>query len=257
MMNCLKPNFERNMDPELKKFMDDAPHGVVFVSFGSVLQSSQMSEEHRIMFLSAFSELKERVIWKWETEKMVDAPANLLLRKWLPQREILAHPNLKLFVSHGGQSSFQETLCFQKPALFIPVQAEQRQNSFEGVKKGFGLVIPYSEVTEAKLIDSMATILADESYTRNAQFWGSLVMDQINRPLDRAVWWMEYVMRHKPCHHFRHQETSLNFIQRNLIDVYCLLTSILVLIVWVIVKSFRVCLGCIFRGSRDDKKKIL
>ncbi|XP_071750223.1 LOW QUALITY PROTEIN: UDP-glucosyltransferase 2-like [Lepeophtheirus salmonis] len=253
MMNCQEPDFNKNMDPDIKKFIDEAEYGVVYVSFGTFLQSSLMSEEYRQIFIKAFSKLKQRVIWKWETEVMEDTPTNLLLKKWLPQKEILAHPNLKLFVSHAGQSSFQETLCFQKPALFIPVQGDQRQNAYEGVKKGMGLVIPYQELREDNFLSSMESLLQNSNYTQNAQHWGALVMDQINRPLDRAVWWMEYVIRHKPCHHFVQPFHKLNFIQRNLIDVYGFLTLILGLIIYV---NFKIIQCCIHRCSRRRQKSV-
>ena len=97
--------------------MDNAPNGVVYVSFGSVLQASKMSEENRLKLVNAFGKLKEKVLWKWETETMPNLPPNIKLNKWLPQQDILGHPNLKLFVSHGGQSSTQETLCHQKPVV--------------------------------------------------------------------------------------------------------------------------------------------
>jgi glucuronosyltransferase len=67
--------------------------------------------------VDVFSCLKQRIIWKWETEDMEGKPDNVLLSKWLPQQDILAHPKLKLFVSHGGQSSCQESLCYQKPMV--------------------------------------------------------------------------------------------------------------------------------------------
>ena len=69
------------------------------------------------MFLNVFKGLKQKVLWKWETEEMADKPDNVMLSKWLPQQEILAHPNCKLFITHGGQSSFQETLCHKKPVV--------------------------------------------------------------------------------------------------------------------------------------------
>ena len=35
------------------------------------------------------------MIWKWEAE-MPDAPPNVLISSWLPQLDILAHPNVKV-----------------------------------------------------------------------------------------------------------------------------------------------------------------
>ena len=56
-------------------------------------------------------------MWKWESEEMQDKPDNIMLSKWLPQQDILAHPKLKLFITHGGQSSTQEALCHKKPVV--------------------------------------------------------------------------------------------------------------------------------------------
>ncbi len=78
-----------------------------------------MAPAKRLAFLNAFKKLKLKVLWKWETEQMEGQPDNVMLSKWLPQQEVLAHPNVKLFVTHGGQSSFQETLCHKKPVVNI------------------------------------------------------------------------------------------------------------------------------------------
>ena len=95
----------------------DSEHGVIFVSFGSMLKGSLMSEKMRQIFTHAFGKLKQRVLWKWESEEMEGKPDNVMLSKWLPQQDLLAHPNLKLFISHMGQSSSQEALCHKVPVV--------------------------------------------------------------------------------------------------------------------------------------------
>ena len=87
------------------------------MSFGSVLKASVMSDDKLEALLKVFGKLKQKILWKWETDRMKDKPSNVMLHKWLPQQDVLGHPNVKLFVSHGGQCSFQETLCHQKPAV--------------------------------------------------------------------------------------------------------------------------------------------
>ena len=77
-----------------------------------------MPEEKRLLLLNAFSKLKQRVVWKWENE-MKDAPANVMISSWLPQPSLLAHQNVKLFVTHGGAGSIQVNrgelfVCFIK-----------------------------------------------------------------------------------------------------------------------------------------------
>ncbi len=84
----------------------------------TVLETSMMEETKMQLFLSVFRRFPQYdFIWKWETEEMKDKPDNLFLSKWLPQMEILAHTNTKLFISLLGQSSFQESLCHQKQVV--------------------------------------------------------------------------------------------------------------------------------------------
>lgn len=86
----------------LQEFLDTAQHGVIFFSLGSHLQSSKLPKEKMDAFIKVFGSLKQRVIWKFEDESYT-VPANVLIGKWLPQSDILAHPNVQLFITHGGR----------------------------------------------------------------------------------------------------------------------------------------------------------
>jgi glucuronosyltransferase len=48
-----------------------------------------MPAETKRVFTSVFSKLKQKVLWKWETEDMEGKPANVMLKKWLPQQDVL------------------------------------------------------------------------------------------------------------------------------------------------------------------------
>jgi len=72
-------------------FLDEAPDGVIYFSMGSNLKSSQMPEEKKQAFLEAFYKLKQRVLWKWETDSLPGQPGNVKLGKWLPQSDILGN----------------------------------------------------------------------------------------------------------------------------------------------------------------------
>jgi glucuronosyltransferase len=56
---------------------------------GSNLRSSNMKNATRNALLQAFSQLKQRVLWKWETDSLPGQPNNVKLGKWLPQSDIL------------------------------------------------------------------------------------------------------------------------------------------------------------------------
>lgn len=89
------------LTPVLQNYIDNSEHGVVIFSLGSHMQSSKLPKEKIDAFVNVFKKLKQRVIWKFEDESY-EVPSNVLIQKWLPQTDILAHPNVKLFITHGG-----------------------------------------------------------------------------------------------------------------------------------------------------------
>ena len=110
---------------DLETFIQESEHGVIFVSFGSVLQASKMPEHKRKMMLNVFAGLKQKVIWKWEVP-MPDAPENVLISSWLPQTSLLAHSNVVMFVTHGGAGSYQETICHRTPLVGVNISNNYR-----------------------------------------------------------------------------------------------------------------------------------
>lgn len=66
-----------------------SPNGFIYVSFGTVLSPNTMSNDTRNKFTRVFSRLKQTIIWKAEPGQMEDIPNNVVLRKWLPQQDLL------------------------------------------------------------------------------------------------------------------------------------------------------------------------
>ena len=80
--------------------------------------------------------------------------------------------------------------------MSIPVSGDQIPNGRYSEEAGIGKMIPFKEVTEEKLSEAIQALLTDPSYRMKAKELGSLLTDQIDKPLDRAVWWIEYLIRH-------------------------------------------------------------
>ena len=109
-VGCLHCRQGEELPGDLQELLDDHPEGVVYVSFGSSVKPSQMPEERKEIFLKTFARLDHPVIWKWDEESIPNLPKNVILSKWIPQQDLLAHQNLRVFVSHGGLLSVQEAL---------------------------------------------------------------------------------------------------------------------------------------------------
>lgn len=74
----------------LQTFIDTADHGVILFSLGSLLQSHKMPAKALSVFRQVFAQLPQRVIWKTEADIEL-LSENILLSRWLPQRDILGN----------------------------------------------------------------------------------------------------------------------------------------------------------------------
>ena len=81
---------------EIQKFLDDATNGAIFFSLGTNVRSDKMSKDKINAFLDAFSELDQRVLWKFESDSLPNLPGNVMVKKWLPQNDILGQYRLSL-----------------------------------------------------------------------------------------------------------------------------------------------------------------
>ncbi len=86
----------------------------------------------------------------------------------------------------------------------------------------------------------------------SAKKLSGLFTDQIESPLERAVFWTEFVLRHNGTEHLRLGSVDLPSYQRNLVDVYFILTlcaAIPLLLTFFCVRK------CCFRRTVSAEKK--
>merc|ERR1711953_178814 len=211
------------------------------MSFGSIIKPSAMPKEYKQIILNVFARFPQYdFIWKWD-EELPGAPKNVLVSNWLPQQDVLAHPNLKVFITHAGQSSFQETLCHQKPVVAIPVSGDQPINGREVERLGFGKSISFSELKEEELINALDQVLHNPKFTQAAQNVGSLLNDQITRPLDRAVWWIEHIIRHPHMYEGKSPVHKLSWYQYFLLDVLAFGAVLIFIVIQIIKFALKMC----------------
>jgi glucuronosyltransferase len=247
LMNC------RPTDPlpdKLAHFLETAQHGVIFVSFGSLINPSAMPEAKRLAMMAVFSKLKQRVIWKWDAA-MPDAPANVLVSSWLPQPALLAHPNLKLFITHAGAGSLQETICYTTPIIAIPINSDQFVNANEAVLQGLGLKLDWHSLTEESLGAAVEEVVGGPGYQAAVERLQRRVLDRPQHPLDHAVWWLEYLLRHPGNPGMASPGHALHWAQHLLLDVAVVLLATGLLAGWILYRA----IACCCRRGRKVKRE--
>jgi glucuronosyltransferase len=220
-MHCRPANpLPKDLDDFLSGSGED---GFILFSLGSIVKAHEMPDRIRQMFLNVFSKLKQRVIWKWETGTMEGLPKNVKLGKWLPQQDILGHPKIKMFITHGGLLSTEEAVYHGVPLIGFPMFGDQDWNIKQAENLGFALGIDISEMTEDMLLDSINRILHEPKFAQTAKDFSSRFKDRPQKPLDTAVYWTEYIIRHKGAPHMRSAGRDLNFFQYHSFDVIAFL----------------------------------
>lgn len=144
---------------KLQKFLDDATDGAILFTLGSNSKSTYLPQKTLNTLLKVFSTLKQKIVMKWESEVLEGKPDNVFVGTWLPQDDILAHPNIKLFISHCGLGGVVEAKHHGVPVLGLPVYGDQPKNAEIVVNEGWGLSLDLTELTENTLRDSINSIL--------------------------------------------------------------------------------------------------
>lgn len=74
---------------DMENWINNSDSGVIYFSLGSMIKSDTFPKEQLKAFIRAFAKLPQRVLWKWENDTMLDKPDNVMIRKWMPQFDVL------------------------------------------------------------------------------------------------------------------------------------------------------------------------
>lgn len=201
---------------KLKAFLDNSKNGIIYMSLGSNVQSKDLGLEVLQKFLKVFESLSCNVLWKFESNDLPNKPDNVMISKWFPQSDLLAHSSIKIFITQGGQQSMEESIDRGVPMIVIPFLVDQHLNAKIVEKKRIGKRLELDGLKESELLALIEEVLKPE-YKQNVMKLRELIYDQPMTSRERAVWWTEYVIRHKGAKHLEYPGRLVPFYQ-----VYCL-----------------------------------
>ncbi|CAL4184122.1 unnamed protein product, partial [Meganyctiphanes norvegica] len=220
-VGCLGCIEAKELPENLKEFIDQSgEHGVIYFAIGSATKSADMPLNAKLSFVEAFRQLPQHVIWKYEGDDLDDLlPDNVLLQTWLPQQDILGSSLTRVFISHCGQHSLQEASYHSVPVLCLPIAYDQHRNAGRLEAMGQGLQLSWDDVTTDKVQEALKILLSDNKYKDRSLEISRLLKDQKEPPLERALWWIEFAIRHKGVPQLKFTGYNLSLIQYLLLDV--------------------------------------
>lgn len=222
---------KQKLTADLQKFLDDASSGAIYFSMGSNIKSTMFGPGVLEELFQVFAEFKGvRVLFKGEAEnaKVLQSYSNnTLIQAWYPQEAIISHPNLRVFITHGGLLSTTESVYHGVPLIGIPVFGDQQMNMENAASAGYGVKIDLASLSGNTLREAIKKVLYDPQYAQVAKTVSARFRDQIKTPLDTAIYWVEYVARHKGCPHLRSSSIEFPFYKLHNLDVSLVLLLII------------------------------
>ncbi|XP_028283983.1 UDP-glucuronosyltransferase 1-1-like [Parambassis ranga] len=239
----------RNPLPEDLQPWVSGQHGFVVFTLGSMV--SDMPPDTTSVFLEAFRQIPQKVIWRYTGQVPDNVPENVKLMNWVPQNDLLAHPGARAFITHAGSHGLFEGLCHAVPMLMVPFNGDQPDNAERMASREAGVVLDIFSITTESLLQGLNKVINDTRYKENIQRLSALHRDRPHDPLDLSVYWTEFVMRHKGAKHLKAAVHDLNWIQYHCLDVIALLATVLLVFVVLTTKCIKLC----FRKLSMKKKK--
>ncbi|XP_070688386.1 UDP glucuronosyltransferase 5 family, polypeptide C1 [Pempheris klunzingeri] len=203
----------------LEQFVQSSgEHGVILMSLGTFV--SELPADITDKIAAAFSKLPQKVIWRHKGARPATLGNNTLLVDWMPQNDLLGHPKTKLFVAHGGTNGVQEAIYHGVPVVGLPVFFDQYDNLLRLKERGAAKLLTINTVDkDDNFLKAVQEVLSEPSYRANMQRLSRLHRDQPMKPLDSALYWIEFVIRHKGAAHLRAQSYRLPWYSYHSVDV--------------------------------------
>lgn len=179
-----------------------------------------------------------------------------MIRKWLPQNDILSHKNIILFITHGGIFSTLESTWHGVPVLVTPFFGDQHRNGMRVTKNGYGKVLPFPEITTKTFTATVNEMITNKSYLQKAKEISKIFSTNLVHPMDETVFWIEYVGQFAGAKHLKSHAVHMTWFSYFLFDVIFvtfIVFDIFVILIYLIMRWLR--RRCCGRNADSTLKK--
>lgn len=126
---------------------------------------------------------------------------------------------------------------------------------------GWGAQVAYTNLTEASLSWAMNEVLYNQKYLKNTKEIASRLLDQPQPPMEKAIYWIEYVLRHDGAHYMQTSAQHLSVIEYHNLDIYATFLVVFFLSIFIPIYVIRKFLKMVFSCMKlspkiSNKKKI-
>ena len=234
----------QRLPDDLQRFMDEAKDGVIIVALGAAFD--HMPDEMGDKFCNALGKNRLKVLWKTRKAPLCDIPDNIKIMSWIPQNDVLAHTNTRLFLSHCGINSMIEAVHHAVPILGFPLALDQPFNADVMKRKGLGMVIHMRNFTAESLLEAMNKILESKEIAANMRRASEMMADKPVPASKRISFWVNHLTKHG-ADHLRTSAFELSHAQFLMLDIFLFIFAVLLIILLLVVCICYMCTKCVLR----------
>lgn len=158
---CIRHETETYEVPEFKK-NNDKP--LIYLSYGT-LGGADVDLIKRILGVLADTDYRVLTNVGDYLDQYDSVPDNAIINSWYPQIPVL--PHVDVFIQHGGNNSFNESLYFGIPALIMPFVWDGHDNAQRVNDTKHGIGMHRYDWTDEELISNIETLLSDKEILAN------------------------------------------------------------------------------------------
>uniref|UniRef100_A0AAZ3QFP6 UDP-glucuronosyltransferase n=1 Tax=Oncorhynchus tshawytscha TaxID=74940 RepID=A0AAZ3QFP6_ONCTS len=227
-------------------------HGVIIMSLGTFI--GQLPHDIADEIAVAFAQLPQKVIWRYKGDRPATLGNNTLLVDWMPQNDLLGHPKTRLFVAHGGTNGIFEAIYHSVPIVGLPLVFDQTDNLSRMKAKGVAKVVDLATLDRNIFSQALQEVLDEPSYRTNMQRLSRLHRDVPMEPLDTALFWIEFVMRHKGAAHLRTESYRMPWYSYHSVDVMVFLLTVVLFTLLAFIGIIRCfcCRSCLKMKMKEE-----
>ncbi|KAL1006827.1 hypothetical protein UPYG_G00077650 [Umbra pygmaea] len=249
-IHCKPP---KALPEEMEEFVQSSgDDGIVVFTLGSMVKALPKEKEN--MIASALGQIPQKVLWRFSGKKPDTLAPNTRVYDWIPQNDLLGHPKIRAFITHGGTNGIYEAIYHGVPMVGIPLFGDQPDNMVHMKAKGAAVVMDFHSMKTQDLVDGLNAVINDTSFKENAMRLSRIHHDRPISPKDEAVFWVEFTMRHKGAKHLRVQAHELTWYQYHSLDVFAFLLGVVLFCTLLFVKLSLLCVQrCCYGGKSKQE----
>ncbi|XP_053692065.1 UDP-glycosyltransferase UGT5-like [Sabethes cyaneus] len=220
-------NVAEEMPYDLYQFLEQSPEPIVYVNLDPAADEWRQDK-----IVKALEKLDATVVWNWNSGQFINTTSRIYQSFNLQQEQILAHPKVKLFITSGGQRNIEDAIHNRVPVFGISHSSSPEHYLRQVAKYEIGIISLIDFETQATIVEKLQDAFLTDVYQSNIDQLNRMLADQPMSSLDRAVWWIEYVVRHGGTRHLR--APQLSWFQYLMLDVTLMVAVLATVAIWLI-----------------------